>query len=78
MTDQKVQRSSWLIWSAYGCLGAGAVLMGIAVLQLFTTVDLLDSPWQGAVGFWFIGYGLLHIARRKAASADQEDAPEHP
>ena len=79
MADQQAKgSSSWLTWAAYGCLGAGAVLMGIAALQLFTSIDLLDSPWQGAVGFWFIGFGLMHIARHKAASAHQEDAAERP
>ena len=61
MTHQSAKRIAWMKVGSFFFFIVGAVLFIIAAIQLFTSVELLDSPWTGGVGCWIIGYGLHHI-----------------
>ena len=63
----------WIKWTSLVCLVLGGVLFAIAAIQLFTEVELLDEPMSGGIGLWLIGYTLVLLGHRKAASAKKED-----
>ncbi len=75
MTDQQAPRTSGLRWAAYICGAIGILLIGLAVVQSFTSVALLDDPMNGAMAFLFMGFALIVFERAKAAQADQKETP---
>ncbi len=73
MTDQQTPRSAWMKWAGFVCGGLGILILGLALLQSFTSVALLEDPTTGGMIFLFLGFSLLMLDRARAAKANQED-----
>ena len=54
----------WMLPVAYVAFALGAVLLGIALVQMITEVAWLDDPWTGAVGCWLLAMVLYGLAKR--------------
>ena len=61
-------------WAGLASGGFGILLLGLAALQSFTEVALLDSPMNGGMIFLFLGFSLLMLDRARATRANPEDA----
>ncbi len=73
MTDQTASRSAWMKWAGLVSGGLGILILGLALLQSFTSVALLEDPTTGGMVFLFLGFSLLMLDRARATKAKQED-----
>lgn len=68
--------SRWMAIIAYTSFTLGAVIVGIALIQMVSNIELLDNPWTGAVGLWLLAVVLYGSSKRSPSSAGESSMKE--
>lgn len=61
----------WMLPVAYVAFALGAIVLGIALIQMVADVAWLDDPWTGAVGCWLLALVLYGLAKRAGHATTQ-------